>query len=172
MVESVPGGWWYSAALSDERCAVAFFTDSDLLHKQLGDKHQYWQQALDKAPNTLKRLSSGKACTACSIHPASSHVLKKCLGPGWLAAGDAALGLDPLSSMGIPMALLTGCHAGRVAIAANAGHSIDARAYSDEIQRQYENYRQRLSIIYQQEQRWPESDFWARRIGPAQREVA
>jgi hypothetical protein len=42
---------------------------------------------------------------------AHSTVLKPCAGDGYLAAGDAALALDPLSSQGLLNALFTGFEA-------------------------------------------------------------
>jgi flavin-dependent dehydrogenase len=49
------------------------------------------------------------------------RVAQRCAGPGWAAAGDAAVVLDPASSHGLLRGLLTGMHAARLARAVLAG---------------------------------------------------
>ncbi|MFJ2865952.1 hypothetical protein [Kitasatospora sp. NPDC087314] len=87
-------------------------------------------------------------------------------GPGWVAAGDAALAFDPLSSQGIVTALHTGARAGR-AVAdcpADGGRTTaalaDRTAFLDGIAAAY---RRNHANTYDQEQRWPLSPFWRRR---------
>jgi flavin-dependent dehydrogenase len=51
-------------------------------------------------------------------------------GPGWLAAGDAAGFIDPVLSTGVMLALHSGWHAGRTAIATIRDHADEAAAHS------------------------------------------
>jgi flavin-dependent dehydrogenase len=51
-------------------------------------------------------------------------------GPGWLAAGDAAGFIDPVLSTGVMLALHSGWHAGRTAIATIRDHIDEAEAHS------------------------------------------
>ncbi len=51
----------------------------------------------------------------------SWRALRRPAGPGYVAAGDAAVVLDPASSHGVLRALLSGMHAARLVLALRAG---------------------------------------------------
>ena len=51
----------------------------------------------------------------------SWRAMRQAAGPGWVAAGDAAVVLDPASSHGVLRGLMTGRHAGRLVQAVLAG---------------------------------------------------
>jgi flavin-dependent dehydrogenase len=109
--------------------------------------------------------SSGYAITARPRGAdASSSRLDHVVGRHWIAAGDAALSFDPLSSQGIFNAMYTGMQAGRALDAALAGDDTAVTAYAvrlDEISR---HYRHNLAAAYALETRWPDHDFWRRRL--------
>ena len=165
LIESVENGWWYSAGLPDNRLIIAYFSDSDLMRASKSHRPEGWLSALAQTNYTRHRLSPKKkgkssiqVCSACSHRLMPSH------GANWIAAGDAAMGVDPLSSMGIGLALLTGIHAARVGAAACAGEDVSGCGYSHEINRQYEKYLELKRSYYAQETRWRKSPFWKRRV--------
>ena len=96
---------------------------------------------------------------------AHSAVLEPCGGPRWVAAGDAAMSFDPLSSQGLFHALFSGLVAAEAAHAYLAGDHNTLHRYR-QLMRSIEHvYRLRLDFSYASETRWPSSPFWNRRRG-------
>ena len=85
-------------------------------------------------------------------------------GEGWIAAGEAAVGFDPLSSMGIGYAIASGIQAARIAAGTLGGDREHAQLFAADVRRHYDAYLARRQAYYAIEQRWPESPFWKRRI--------
>ncbi|MGW2543826.1 hypothetical protein ACWC5I_23840, partial [Kitasatospora sp. NPDC001574] len=88
--------------------------------------------------------------------------------PGWVAAGDAALAFDPLSSQGILTALHTGARAGRTVAdcLTDPGRTTAALAgYTDFLDGIATAYTGNHALSYRQEQRWADQPFWQRRHG-------
>ena len=83
--------------------------------------------------------------------------LDRVAGPGWLAIGDAATALDPLSSHGLGNALFTGM---RAADAIASGNFDD---YERAVDKMWNVYVSRRRELYASERRWPSSPFWSRR---------
>jgi flavin-dependent dehydrogenase len=94
---------------------------------------------------------------------ANSSTLDHITGRAWLAAGDAAMAFDPLSSQGISQALESGALAGE---AVNRHLKQDPAAlpqYAAQMRRVFSRYAQLYAGYYGREQRWPDSTFWKRR---------
>ncbi|HET7437271.1 MAG TPA: tryptophan 7-halogenase [Thermoanaerobaculia bacterium] len=160
LVEAAPHGWWYSARLPEGKLVVAFMSDVDIVRAhQLHDRDK-WTLLLAQTAATRARIASASLTRDPVTCPAHSQIVAPVAGEGWLAAGDAALGFDPLSSMGIGYALASGIQAARVA--ANPT-PVKLEAYAADVQRHYDSYLSRKRAYYALEQRWPDSVFWARR---------
>ena len=95
------------------------------------------------------------------VTDASTSWLDRITGPGWAAAGDAAVAFDPLSSQGIVTALVMGRAAGRLA----AGH-ISCADYEAKYASVLEEHLALREAYYGSERRWPEAAFWRRRPAP------
>ena len=98
------------------------------------------------------------------ITDAGVTYLDQLTGPGWAAAGDAAVSFDPLSSQGILTALLMGRDAGDAvaAMLTNIGPEPLLR-YSSNYATLLDTHMRRRMAYYALEQRWPNAPFWARR---------
>lgn len=165
LVEATEHGWWYSALLPTGSRLVTHLTDSDL-----ADRH-----ALLSAHGLHTELSKANwLFTFCKDHSyaargvpqgcdASSGRLNRFAGPRWLAAGDAALSFDPLSSQGIGNALYTGMHAGDAVASALAGNNRPVARYCSHLSAIYRTYLRHRYDVYIAESRWPHSAFWQRR---------
>ena len=92
-----------------------------------------------------------------AVLDASSFRLDRVAGPRWLAIGDAATALDPLSSHGLGNALFTGM---RAAEAIATGNFDD---YERAVDKMWNVYVSRRRELYASERRWPSSPFWSRR---------
>jgi flavin-dependent dehydrogenase len=85
------------------------------------------------------------------------------VGDGWVAAGDAAVSFDPLSSHGILNALHTGTLAGSAVHAHLAGDVRALDAYARHVDALYAAHLRHLHAYYAMERRWPDHPFWSRR---------
>ncbi|WCM91326.1 tryptophan 7-halogenase [Acidovorax sp. NCPPB 2350] len=167
-VEAVEDGWWYSVLLPGGERVVAFQGDADLLDRRalLADGG-LWRK-LQAAPQ-LRAL-----CAAHGYHPAGaaqgadagSSELDHAAGHRWLAAGDAALAFDPLSSKGIGNALYTGLRAAQAMLAHEGGDAQAPARYAEHVRAIHRVYRAQLAEVYGMERRWAGAPFWARRHGP------
>lgn len=163
LVEAVEDGWWYSARLPANCCVVAFMTDPDVIRAGHLHEREAWLARLTETRPTRQRTVDAKLVHGPVASPAHSQILDPVAGEGWVAAGDAAVGFDPLSSMGIGYAITSGIQAARVAASTLAGDTSHARLYASDVVQHYRSYLARRQAYYQIEKRWPESPFWARR---------
>ncbi|MEM8571999.1 MAG: tryptophan 7-halogenase [Pseudomonadota bacterium] len=163
LVEAVPEGWWYSAAQPGNVIAAALFTDADEMRQARLNRAPGWREALARTTHTKTRLADLESWGPLQIRPAHVQFIAPAHGRDWIACGDAAIAVDPLSSMGISLALLTGIHAGRIAAAACSGQDVGDCGYSREIRRQHLTHIDTLKRFFEAETRWPDAPFWKRR---------
>lgn len=164
-LESEPDGWWYTAPLPGGRRLLAFHTDADLL-RATGGGERLVERALslpflsaELADADTARPGPVRTCAAHGARPAAAG------GDGWLAAGDASMCFDPLSSQGLFHALYTGRAAGRAALAMLGGDAGAGAAYSAALDRVWDAYVAHRALYYGMERRWPDAPFWRRRLG-------
>jgi flavin-dependent dehydrogenase len=163
-IEAVCSGWWYSAALPDNRLAVAYFTDADLLHAPVGNRSALWDALLREAHLTRNRLRSGRLLSDLRVVSASSTIAYPLAGEGYLAVGDAACTIDPLSSQGILHALTSGRDAARALVALNRSQAV--LRYTRGIMARFRDDLHTRQHFCRSERRWPDSPFWRRRARP------
>jgi len=163
LVEAQEDGWWYSAVTPDSRVVVAWMSDADLIRARGLHIAANWLDHLDRSGLTRARVAMAQPEIPPRIQSAHSQRLTRTSGPGWLAAGDAASTLDPLSSKGILKALRTGKLASFVAIDRLTGRPSSQSRYDALLARDYEHYAATKAWVYSLERRWPHSLFWSRR---------
>jgi flavin-dependent dehydrogenase len=164
MVESVPDGWWYTARVPSGERVVAFLTDADL-----ADRAWLHEEAFARRVAETEHVRELLARHGYSIADrprgadAGSARLDRFAGEGWLAAGDAAISFDPLSSQGILTALYTGMRAGEALAAHLAGDAGALASYADRLEQVHASYVRNRLEFYGYEARWADRPFWARR---------
>jgi flavin-dependent dehydrogenase len=166
-VEASEQGWWYSSLLPGRRRVVALLTDADLLPRHRTDRQSLACSARH-LPLIGGVLGAGPGATPVGVpivRIARSSHLDPPLGPGWLAAGDAAHAIDPLSGRGIASALITGRAAGDAAAALlqDPRSEREAAAYRALLGDLFDDGRAQWLAAYGSEQRWPAAPFWSRR---------
>ena len=154
LVEAVKGGWWYSAFLPGGQLMTVFLTDSDLRPQQL---------EMHDAQYTVARLACCASGSPTFVFSANSARLNHPIGSGWLAVGDAACALDPLSSQGILNGIRFGMAAGRAVAEHGAGDATALDRYAEQLRQSFEQYLGLRQRYYGLERRWPEDAFWSRR---------
>lgn len=160
------GGWWYSSPLPHNRRILAFFTDADLdaAHDAL-DLNRLMARLNNIVPLKQTLNEQGfKPDSNYGFCTAHSAISDRVTGDYWLAVGDAALTLDPLSSQGIFNALYTGL-AGATSLYAYLceGDQQALVQYQNAINQIQSAYQIHKQAWYSEEKRWPESKFWRRR---------
>jgi flavin-dependent dehydrogenase len=160
LLEAAPSGWWYSIPVADERLLACYVTDSDLLLRGT-PLVRTWTAALDGAPYTRARVRQYRRAATGDVRLRAAGVgcLSEAAGSGWLAIGDAAASLDPLSGMGLFKALESGM---------TAAHAIGAgaAALADHARLSAEGFRKHLAErarLYGRVERFAGSAFWRRR---------
>ncbi len=168
LVEAFPEGWWYTAGLPDGKRVAGCITDSDLAHRMKLGEPEAWERSLATAPTIAAILRECKPCGPLVARSTATHRLDPVATERWLAVGDAASRFDPLSSQGIMKALRSGIFAS-YAIGDWLMRNDDAglHRYRHYVAEEFKSYSEVRAKYYQQEQRWPTSEFWRRRHAPA-----
>jgi flavin-dependent dehydrogenase len=163
LIEAVENGWWYSAPVPGERLVLAYMTDGDQLSRGLIGDTETFLRFVSAAPLTLARIADGTPVVPPRVWLAESAITRPSFGDGWIAAGDAAASFDPLSSLGIGYAMLSGIQTARAVDHRLAGDEELASAYAVDIERHVRAYRIQRRELYRLEQRWADRPFWLRR---------
>lgn len=164
-VQATEDGWWYTAPMPDRRRVLAFHTDADLPAAAVARDRDALLAATASVADLAELLhaSGFVADDTVGFTVAHSATLDPCAGDGFLAAGDAALAFDPLSSQGLLNALFTGLAAAETADSHLRGDLDAMPRYRDTIAGIADAYRRHLAQWYSLERRWADSPFWKRR---------
>jgi flavin-dependent dehydrogenase len=165
MIESSPDGWWYTALLPRQLRIMMYLTDGDLLHMSPARDRDYWQRQLHQTEymRLIYEHFAYQAVAPPRIVSANSSRLVHTTGTRWVAAGDAAVSFDPLSSQGIITAMTTGQQAAAALLDDLEGDRGARGAYAASLDRLYQEYLTQRTRYYRLERRWPDSIFWQRR---------
>ncbi len=167
LVEPFSEGWWYTAPLPDRRRVVALMTDADIARRLRAGSPEGWQERLDDTARVGPAVAGGAPAAPLLARSAASQRLEPVAGDDWIAVGDAASTIDPLSSQGMLKALRSGIFAAyAVADRLVHGESAGLERYEGYVARELAAHRRARARYYSEETRWPESIFWNRRREP------
>jgi flavin-dependent dehydrogenase len=163
LVEADENGWWYSSVLPQNKLVLAYMTDADLLPKNIKASTKIWERLLNRVSYTHNRSTNCEWNEETYLLPASTYFNLQFSGQKWMAIGDLAFTLDPLSSKGIINALERGIEAAQ-AIAAYL-HKNDEllKEFINQTNIYFAKYLIDRQSYYQLEKRWIKSPFWQRR---------
>jgi flavin-dependent dehydrogenase len=137
VIESTPHGWWYAAPVRQGH-VLAFFTDADLVPREL----------------TL----SMRTVAANSVFTQAES------GQCWLTVGDACAAHDPLCGWGVSRAITNGVLAAdAIAHFVKSDDASLIEQYLAQCRTQFEQYLTGLTKHYSYEKRWASFPFWERR---------
>lgn len=165
LTEAVPEGFWYSAPIPGGRLALALFTDAVLHDARAARTAAGFGALLAAAPHTCCRLAALGATLDgdARFMDAGSARLEPAYGPGWIAAGDAAITYDPISAHGLTLALRTGMDAAAALLGDARGDTTALEGYGARLARAFGEYRREALRLYHGERRWPDAAYWQRR---------
>jgi flavin-dependent dehydrogenase len=158
LIEAVENGWWYSAPLPGARTVFAYMTDSDLW------RASRWEELLKAAPLTSERADVSGTLPPIRVVSAASMLRRPVVGPNWIAVGDAAYAVDPLSGQGIYKTIETGLRSAAVVARAFGGDTGGVAEYETWIAESFRSYLAVRHQFYTSVERWRGSSFWQRRM--------
>jgi len=169
LVEATAHGWWYSAPIAGNGYVAVFMTDGDLVKPNGFATPSGWMRAFWSTTATAERLrvcasDCDRSTSLLRLFSAASHrMLREETTSPYLAVGDAALSVDPISGSGVIRALRT-AQASAVAVAQILSGSPHAIAeYEDDRNSECTQYLAERAFYYSMEDRWPDAPFWQRR---------
>jgi flavin-dependent dehydrogenase len=171
LVETAAEGWWYSAPLPQDGMVAMLMTDADLCARHRLNQATPWHIALAAAPMSRERLSAASCESAPQVYCAHSQRLHHdpALAPGpWLAVGDAALAVDPVSGSGVLRALHTAeaaAQAVREVLTAGPHWRVPLAAYESARDAECSAFLIERAQYYEAEERYAGASFWGRRSG-------
>lgn len=163
LIEAVEGGWWYSTTVPDGTAVVGWMSDTDVIRENNPKTAERWNALLQQTEHTQRRFGGWHRIGTPMIRSAHSQILSEVGGRGWVAAGDAAMTFDPISSQGIAKALRSGKMASFVAVDFLLRSEETQECYARLVRAEYAEYESAKGSFYREEQRWPDSPFWQRR---------
>jgi len=170
LIETFAGGWWYTAALPDNRRIAACMSDADLVRPLGIGTLQGWLEQLGETRHVRHALGAAQPLGAPQLRAAGSrHIVGDTALP-LLCVGDAASCFDPVSGQGIFKALRGGVFASYAIADSLRGNQNAAARFRRFVKSEFAAYAQTLSHYYALEQRWPDRPFWQRRNGAGMRE--
>lgn len=159
LIESRPCGWWYSAALPGQLLVAGYLTDSEQLASSQKRPDRIWREQLQAAPLTGDAVGPiANADVKVRVVTAATQRRQRIAGHHWLAIGDAAIALDPLSGHGVLRALENGLAAAHALTDSDRPHALAEYVAAQE--RQFPDQLRLRAWYYGLEARWPQSAFW------------
>lgn len=145
-IASVPHGWIWYFPIAADTMSVGVVTHRDHFRDRLAgiDLERFYRDMLADCPEIAPMLAGARLRD--DVLPGRARVrasqdwsswAEMPVGPGWAAAGDAAVFVDPILSSGVTLALQSGHRAACTMLTARARPELDAgdlwRAYADYI---------------------------------------
>jgi len=161
--ETFRDGWGIVSGLSAATQVLTLYTDRSADQQPKFSRFEHWANILSDTVY-LKDFLSADTNVRVKGRLANSSKAAAITGKNWLALGDAAIALDPLSSHGITNALYTSMQAA-VAVEQMILQNDESalKNYGRDLTAIFAAYLQTENKIYQQERRWLESNFWLNR---------
>ncbi|MBZ4376912.1 tryptophan 7-halogenase [Corallococcus sp. AS-1-6] len=164
LVEACEDGWWYSARMPGDQVVFGLMGDRDSLQGLSPKDAGAWRARMARAPETRRRLEACDFTGAC-LRAVSANVacLDRLHGEDWLAVGDAACTLDPLSSQGTSQALRSAHQAAEAVGRYLRGDPSALRLHEARTRHEFQEHLRIREGYYRLERRWPTAPYWRNR---------
>jgi flavin-dependent dehydrogenase len=173
LVESTPGGWWYSVGLPSGETLAVFFTDADCLPGGREQRLRFLEGQLRMAERTRARVElEGGSPEPYRVQcfDARSSIRQVAASDRWAATGDALIAVDPLCGQGVTQALAAGLEVADW-LASPPARDRTVPEWARRAAERFNRYMEERIAIYSRETRWRELPFWQRRLGTRDRAV-
>lgn len=165
-LETCRDGWWYSAPVSEQALMFMLMTDSDLCKR--GEHRHQFTTLMQRTSLTARRVKQHDPITVglpFVVSAVSQRLNRYDDDRPWLATGDAALSVDPISGSGFIRALEAAEHSARCIEQYLKGRPVSRvlERHERHLDDQCTHYLVERAAYYGAERRWLEHPFWARR---------
>ncbi|CAM1343943.1 lysine-epsilon-oxidase maturase LodB [Tenacibaculum amylolyticum] len=163
-IEATALGWWYTACLPDGKMVMTLFSDADIISEYKLHQIENWKNRLQKTKH-VKGLIDGSHALSNKlwIKNAQTQLTDSSSLDRFIAIGDAAVSFDPISSMGIGFSISSACYAAKHIVQELEEGFLTTKVYQEDIQRNFDQYKEIKTRYYREERRWNSSKFWDRR---------
>ncbi|PKG41476.1 FAD-dependent monooxygenase [Psychroflexus sp. MES1-P1E] len=163
-IEAVPEGWWYNAALPDNRIITMMLSEKENIAALQDSQHEGFEAQLANTTFIAERLKKLKLKEhQYYTRPVYSGILPVIEGKDWVAIGDAASSYDPIAAYGIYKGISDGIRVTSKILAFFNGEE-ELNSFSAFVNERYVNYKKNRDYVYAIEQRWYDAPFWNKRI--------
>ncbi|MDN5752153.1 MAG: tryptophan 7-halogenase [Nitrosospira sp.] len=121
-VEAMDNGWWYALPARDGGHFAGFCISRDEIRRRQATLREFFVRELDRTRLLAPSMSSRAYNLRITGRTADAVAFSRMAGNGWIAVGDAAYAPDPLSGMGIELAIES-AQLGATALLAAAQHN-------------------------------------------------
>jgi 2-polyprenyl-6-methoxyphenol hydroxylase-like FAD-dependent oxidoreductase len=173
LLEAFADGWWYTAAIPEDRRVVACMSDADLVGRLGLAELDDWMDALAGTRHLAPLVRHARPLGPPRLRAAASQIMPTPATGSFIAVGDAASCFDPISGQGILKALRSGIFASyAIADSLCRDDPTGMRRYCRFVQDEFAGYRATLRAYYALERRWSDHPFWRRRKDEGERSSA
>jgi flavin-dependent dehydrogenase len=158
VIEAVPGGWFYLAALPGNEFIAVFVTSATLIPSKRPARLRWWLEALARTTVVRNALSGCRLPETLLVADARASFARSGGGSCWLAVGDARIAPDPLSGQGIIWAIDDASSTIEL-FASREWHGL-AQKMQARTESEVEAYLLERSRVYSREQRFRDDPYW------------
>jgi 2-polyprenyl-6-methoxyphenol hydroxylase-like FAD-dependent oxidoreductase len=158
-IEATESGWWYSSPAADA-LLMAFVSEGTIVRDLCLTDCRRWLTEARRTTLHKQRLPATNVPVSLLTIDAGMSCLSSPVGEAWLAVGDAALTVDPLSGQGVCQAIGTANQAATTIVSALNGDHRACRRYAEALVELHRDSLIHRVNQYQQEQRWPNAEYW------------
>jgi flavin-dependent dehydrogenase len=160
VIEAVPGGWFYLAALPGNDVIAVFVTLAALVPSSRRERLRWWLEALARTIVVRDLLTGYRIPETLLVASARASFARSGAGDGWLAIGDARIAPDPLSGQGIIWAIDDAASATERLLGGMEWSDL-AQDMQTRTMREVETYLSERSRVYSSEQRFEDDAYWS-----------
>jgi len=167
-IAALPDGWLWCAALPGGEVRAMAFVDPDRLNGQ-AEAARWFRELLHRAPDVTENLPPLPDSASVEVCDASSYRFDAVVDLDSIRIGEAAFGIDPLSSSGVQTAIQTGLAAAatiHTVLRSDGESAAGLEYYTDLVRAATEHHHRTASRLYAEHSQYAEQAFWRRRSQP------
>lgn len=161
-VESGANEWFWGASLPNGTFNAAVFLDREIYPKRRGERQQFYESLLAKT-TLFQGCLQGNLETPVRVCDASSYFATDSIEPDFIRVGEAALSIDPLSSQGVQVAMMS-AFTGSIAVHTILTHpertDVAIAFYRDRQQETVDRNQKTATELYAEQDIYPPTSFW------------
>lgn len=169
-IRAIADGWLWCARLPGDEVRLMAFVDPERMANGLEGTRQLFRRLLVQAPEMGQSVDPLPASVPVQVCDATSYRISRAAEMDLIRVGEAAFGIDPLSSSGVQTAIQTGL-AAAATVHSILGSDGDAAAgleyYDDLIATNVARHHQTAAELYAAHRPYADQPFWQRRAGTA-----